>query len=117
MKVSNSNEFLPCKLTNEELLDYGDQMARVQQDINAEEDRQKSAKEELKSRMAKLESQRSELANKVARKEEYRDVEVETTINYEAETYSKIRLDTGEVLFQREITEEERQMELTKEQP
>lgn len=111
-KVKNLNRFtklLPCKLTNDELLNYGNELGSIIQDITTEEDRQVGLKQELKARLAGLESRRTGLATKVTRKEEVRDVEVEVELDFVNDMYREIRLDTGEVITERPITELERQ--------
>lgn len=111
-KLRETTELLPCRLTNEELLVYGNDLGATIQDIAAEVDRQESVKREMKSRMSKLEATRTELASKITRKEEYRDIKVEIILDFEADKYKKIRLDTGEVTFERPINDEERQESL-----
>jgi hypothetical protein len=111
-KLRETTEALPCQLTNDELLAYGNDLGATIQDIAAEEDRQASIKVEMKSRMTKLEAIRTELASKITRREEYRDVKVEVILDFGDDKYKKVRLDTGEVIFERPINDEERQESL-----
>jgi hypothetical protein len=106
------SKLLACKLTDDELLRYGGELGSVIQDIAEEEDRQASLKQELKARLAGLEAKRTELATKLVRREELRDVEVQPERNYSASRYYEVRLDTGEVIRERPLSAEERQMGL-----
>lgn len=110
--LHEGTELLPCELTNNELLERGNEMAHVEQDIAAEEKKQKSLKTELKARMDTLISQRSDLANRIANRQELRDIRVRIEIDYNAGKWMKTRLDTGQVIKSREITEDERQLNL-----
>ena len=105
-------KFLPCKLTDQELLDYGAELGSTIQDISAEEARQTSMKTELKARMTALEAKSAELSTKITRQEELRDVKVEPRLDFKAGIYREVRTDTGEVIRERPITDDERQEEL-----
>lgn len=111
-KLKTITKLLPCKLTEIELLNYGNELALTVQNIGTEEERQASLKQELKARLTALESKRSEIASKVARKEEYRDVEVEPMLDFLTEHYKEIRTDTGELVYERPINEHERQEQM-----
>jgi hypothetical protein len=102
-------KLLPCKLTHDELLQYGNDLGSVIQDMQTEEDKQTSLKTELKARLATLESQKTELATKITRKEELRDIEVESRLNFASGTYQEIRLDTDEIVSERPLLPEEQQ--------
>jgi len=111
-KLDPVKKSLSCKLSQEELLEAGSKLASTIQDIAAEEDKQQSIKSEMKAKLAELEAKRTQLAIRVQRKEEFRMVEVEREFDFEAGMYRETRSDTGEVILEREITEEERQEKL-----
>lgn len=111
-KLKIRTNLLPCKLNNTELLEYGNELGSVIQDIAAEEDRQISLKQELKARLTTLEAQRTALATKITRKEELRDVEIQPSLNFTAGVYREVRLDTSEVIKERPLTDDERQEKL-----
>lgn len=111
-RLRKFTELLPCQLTDPELLDYGNKLAMANQDIAAEEDRQTGLKQDMKSRLGKLEAERSGLSIKIARKEELREIEVESLLDFKADVYKEIRLDNAEVIKERPITEDERQEHL-----
>lgn len=107
--LQKTTKFLPCKLTNEELLRFADEIGTTTQDIATEEARQISLKQELKAKLTQLEARRTVLASMITRKEEHRDVAVEIRLDFGAEECRQIRLDTCEVVGTRAITDEERQ--------
>lgn len=102
-------KLLPCKLNDEELLKYGSELGAVIQDVTAEEDQQISLKQDMKARLTSLEAERTALATKITRQEELRNVEVQPAIDFNKGVYREIRVDTGELIFERPVTDEERQ--------
>jgi len=109
---SRSTEVLDCKLTEDEILKYGRDLASVQQDLIDEEKRQEGLKQEMKSRLATLSSKSTELTTKVNRGRELRPVQVESVRDYGTRMYTQVCLDTGEIIKERPLTAEELQREL-----
>jgi hypothetical protein len=103
---------LPVRLTDEELLKKGSDLATAVQDIATEEGRQVDIKASMKAKLAEIEARRTQLAIAVSRKEEHRDVEVDIFHDYQRAVVQDIRRDTGEVLSTRVMSEEERQIGL-----
>lgn len=103
---------LPVRLTEEELLKKGSELAATVQDIASEESRQQDIKSQLKAKLAELEARRSNLAITVSRKEEHRDVEVDIFHDYQRGVVEDVRRDTGETISRRVMNEEERQRAL-----
>lgn len=103
---------LPCRLSDEELLKKGADLATAVQDIATEEGRQADIKASMKARLAEIEARRTQLAIAVSRKEEHRDVEVDVFHDYQRGIVEDIRRDTGEVVSQRVMQESERQAAL-----
>lgn len=103
---------LPVKLTDEELLKKGGELATAVQDIATEEGRQADIKASMKARLAEIEARRTQLAIAVSRKEEHRDVEVDIFHDYQRGVVEDIRRDTGEIISRRVMHEDERQQEL-----
>ena len=95
--LSKAPKSLPCKLTDAEFITYASEMAEVTQDIHAEESRQASVKTDLKATMASLLAKQTQLSSIVFRKEDYKDIEVETILDFKAKLHKQIRTDTGEV--------------------
>lgn len=109
-KITSRN--LPVKLTPDELLRIGGELAEAVQDIDAEEDRQGDLKAGMKARLAELEARRTQLAVKIARQEEYRDVRVTIHYDHQRGIVEEIRDDLGEVITTRQMTDSERQLML-----
>jgi hypothetical protein len=103
---------LPCRLSDEELLKKGGELATAVQDIATEESRQIDLKASMKARLTEIEARRTQLAIAVNRKEEHRDVEVDVFHDYQRGVVSDIRRDTGEILSQRVMQDSERQKSL-----
>ena len=103
---------LDCALTDAELIERAGQLAKAVSDIHLEESRQESVKREMKARLGELESARDRLGSVVQRREELRDVQCEDTLNLATGRYTRVRLDTGEVIVDRPLSDAERQHEL-----
>ena len=102
-------KMLSCRLTNDEVREYGQKLAVILEDIANEVARQASFKQEMKAAVTGLESQAAALGSKIRRREELRDVEVQPELDFEAGVYRESRIDTGSVIKERPITAEERQ--------
>lgn len=102
-------KMLPCILTAEELQKYGGELAKVVEDIGTEMGRQTSFKQQMKATLSALESNAAALSSKICRQEELRDVDVQPEMNFNKGVYREIRTDTGAVISERPLTEEERQ--------
>jgi len=111
--LKNISRLLSVKLTDRELRESGDELAATVQEIDAEEDRQKNIKDQLKTRLSELTSKQSRLALRISRREEFREVQVAIEMHISGQV-SETRLDTGEVLILREAYEEEKQLPLSK---
>lgn len=103
---------LPCRLTDEELLKKGGDLATAVQDIATEEGRQADIKASMKAKLAEIEARRTQLAIAVSRKEEHRDVEVDIWHDYQRAVVQEIRRDTGEIMSTRVMSDSERQQAL-----
>lgn len=103
---------LPVKLREDELLERGHSLASVIQDITSEEARQVDVKAQMKARLSELEARRSQLAIVVSRREEQRDVTCDVFHDYDRVVVETVRRDTGEVVYSRAMTEDERQLPL-----
>lgn len=109
--LSKTTALLDCNLTKDERLEFADKLAKVNQDIIAEEARQVSIKQEIKAKLTELQARRELLAVIVQRKSETREIEVEAVLDYEKEECRWTRIDTGEVINRRPMNDDERQME------
>lgn len=100
---------LPCKLTNEELRKYGEELANTIDEVSNEEARQESVKKEMKSTLTGLQSKLTILSSKIRRGEEYRDVQVQPEMDFKQGVYREVRTDTGAIITERPLTDDERQ--------
>lgn len=110
--LSRHTEQLTCQLTHDEHRQRGVELADCLGKIGKEQSRQDSIKASMKSDMAALEAKRDRLSYEVQRGEELRDVEVEETADFKLGKVFRIRTDTGEVMGERKLLEEERQTSL-----
>jgi len=108
-KQDKFKKLLSVSLTEKELLDCGDRMSALLEDLGNEKRDQTNVKAEMKARATQMEAEIAGLATKIQRKAELRNVECESQIDFDKELYQEIRLDTGKVFFERAINEEERQ--------
>jgi hypothetical protein len=90
----------------------GEKLARACEDIGAQEKRSADVKAELKAREAEIQAEVTRLTAVVRRQEEYRDVAVNVMHDYARGRVYEVRLDTGEEIGTREMTNEERQLGL-----
>jgi hypothetical protein len=103
---------LPVPLTQAELLDFGQRLAKQDSEIRGHEAHADAVKKDLKSKEQALDSERSRLSNIVRNKAEVRDVRVSIWRDYQARELREVREDTGEVVFTRPLRGDEFQTEL-----
>ena len=110
--LKNTTETLPCKLTDEELRQKGDDLASITQELDAEEGRQKDIKDQLKAKLSGLQSKQREISLTITRREEFREVKVLTQLLVNDQMVQKIRQDTGEIIEARPARDLEMQSTL-----
>lgn len=103
---------LAVALTDHELLERGDQLARAHQAVLDAKAEQKAAAERAKDTLNELEGAVRRLARVVREKTEPRDVECRIVHDYAAHSVQVVRTDTGEVVASRAMSEHERQIGL-----
>lgn len=110
---------LPVKLTEPEIAQRAKFMARTALDAAKQEIEIETAKERaknqlkaMKDQLVSLRERLRELAREVRRGEAVQPVEVEARIAPDNSKVEIIRLDTGEVVSEIALTEQDRQMEL-----
>lgn len=101
-------ELLQVRLSDAELLDWGQRLAQVEVDLREHQLRAKAVRKELKEEEAKLKAIRSSLAGVVRSKEEARPVEIQSYLSARGQV-EDIRTDTGEVVRTRPAREGELQ--------
>lgn len=108
-------ETLPCKLTDDERLARADDLANAVQVVEQVRQEKKSLVRQVDARLNAAESKREELADVVASGREYREVIVHQVFDYDKGVVTETRIDTGEVIASRDLTDEERQASLLEE--
>lgn len=108
--VERYQQLLACDLTPDEIASYADQAARAaelrDQKERAREDANKAAKAEIE----RLDTDLGEFLKKVRTRKETREVTCERRFIFEENVVRIVRLDTGEVVSERAMTYDERQV-------
>lgn len=100
---------LPCELTNDEKMIYGQTNAREVELAMRVEDEKKEAMAVFKSRIEGHHNEVKRLSHIVSSGIEYRKVECEKTLNFATGKTTITRLDTKETVQVRDMTPEEQQ--------
>lgn len=103
---------LKCKLTKDELLQAGTDLARNLDCQREVEEEKKAFVDGCKAKLAGLEADATQLQAKVRDKAEYRRVDCVEIHNRKEKTVVKKRLDTKEELEKRDMNFDERQMKM-----
>jgi hypothetical protein len=111
-KVVKISEELSCELNDVEWNNRARELAEAHKEVARQEERKKTVSSGLANDVKIAKAKESKLADVVATREEQREVTVEVKYDYELGTVSKTRTDTGEVISDREMTDDERQVEL-----
>ena len=99
-------------MTDAELRARGDQLADLQEKVERAEEEKAAKSKEYSGHIAKFNGEASCIAKEVREKCAWRYVEVETKFDFDAGTADTSRVDTGEVVTSRPLTQEERQQNL-----
>lgn len=102
-------ERLRCKLTDTEIRERGEQLAKQRKEIAEVEAAKKSAAENFKSQLIALIMAADDVTEEINTKSEVRDVEVTEEKNFTTKQAYTIRLDTGETVRTRPLTAQEMQ--------
>lgn len=103
---------LACKLTEEELRDRGQKLAATRLEIDRLTVEVKVVASEFKDQLKGLGQESRRLAKAVKAGSEDRDVKCEQVLDFVDGTYSVQRLDTGECMDTRPLTDGERQLQI-----
>ena len=117
--MSNETFFqqLPVPLTEEELKQRGKDLAKTHQDIGEIERHKKEINDDFKAKISALEASTSSLSRAISNGYEYREVECEWAFFWEKGEKHMVRLDTGETVEIRKISDFERQDRLHLDEP
>lgn len=108
-KVGGGTDRLPVRLTEEDLLDFGLKLARIQAERAEHDKNVESAKRAFKAKEAELEAKREFLSTAIANGEVNKEVPVEHWADWSTNRAWTVRLDTGERYGERALSAEERQ--------
>lgn len=110
-KIEKYNANLKCDLTPKEVADRADRAANLLADRDSKEEEMKAHQKHAKGVIETIDAEVRSLSGEVRSRSTYRQVECERRYDWDAGTYREVRLDTGEVLFERPLNANERQME------
>lgn len=105
-------DVLPMQLTPEERMQCADALANALQRTESAKEKKRRINKDLDREIAEVQQEAIELRNAVASGKEYREVIMHRVFDYSKATVTDSRTDTGEVLFTRAMTDEERQSKL-----
>lgn len=105
--TTNEDKTLRVPLTDKELLEAGQKVADALQSLAGLEGEMQSFKEQMNGKVAEAEGKVQRYSALVRQKYEYRDVNCEVVKNYAKKLYTVTRLDTGEVVESRNMTNDE----------
>lgn len=111
-KIVKITEELSCELNEVEWTNRARELADAHKEVAQQEQRKKDVMKELGHDVSIAKAKESKLADIVATRREQREVTVQVKYDYELGTVVKTRTDTGEVISEREMTDNERQAEL-----
>lgn len=112
MKIKTFVRTLPHTLTHEERFQAALDLAETINAISNKKSEQDFERQQMKATMTDLEGQREGLASVVASGIRYKETTCETHLDFENGVYYEVRLDTGELLVSRPLSDDERQREL-----
>ncbi len=111
-KVENFKRDLKVSLKPEEVAERADRAAKLLEDRDHEESEFKAHGTHVRGRIAQMESEMRHLSGEVRTKCTYREVECERRFVYDTAVVQEVRLDTGEVISERPMTDREKQRDL-----
>lgn len=111
-KVEPFETVLRCKLSDEELIARGSEMAEASAEIATLEDQLASIKKEYQAKIDSRQARVNELSGTIRAKSESRMVKCERTFFFDSGLVTEVRSDTKETINTREMRDDERQMEM-----
>ncbi len=105
-------EYLKCLLTEKEKTELSARIAKAISDKASIEARLKEVTASLKAEIAKCDAEIADAALQINTGSQYKNVDCQIERNYRLGTVTITRLDTGEIIRERPMTAEERQMTL-----
>lgn len=112
MKVEPYTSHLKVILTKEEIADRADQAAGLLEDRDNKEREQKDHAKAEKAVIDSIETELRRVSGEVRTKATWRDVQCERRYAYDKGKVQEWRLDTGEMMSERDMNETEKQRDL-----
>lgn len=106
---------LPCELTSAERDVRFQELRAKRSELDEEVDTFKDAKDDHKATVKKLNDRIEELETVIDSREEYRVVDCTALLDFDTRRYIVTRNDTGETVEDRDLRDDENQMELIEE--
>lgn len=103
---------LRTQLTADELAEAAETLAHATQELEKLEDEKKSFGSSIKARIDEASAKQRGMAAIVASKHDWREVRCSSRRDFDAQTLTVVRLDTGEVVESRRLRESELQTAL-----
>lgn len=110
--MSRQTEMLYCDLSAREVLERGQEAARIQATIDEVEATLMIEKEFARGQLKTLLSDQRLALQEIRSAKTRRAIEVVENLNHETSTMEVVRLDTSEVIRSRPLTEDEKQVRL-----
>jgi len=101
---------LPVVLTNEELVDLGQELAEREEHLRESQQEKKDTAKAIDGQIKSHEAEILRLSRIIRARQENRDVGCEIRKDYKDGLVETVRTDTGEIVASREMTVEERQV-------
>ena len=112
VKIEQYMTNLKVILTREEIADRADRAAGLLQDRDTKEQEQKARAKAEKADIDAIEAELRRVSNEVRTKATYQDVQCERRYVYDKSKVQEWRLDTGEMISERDMNETEKQRDL-----
>ncbi len=101
---------LPCSLTEAELAERGQALAKLVPEIEEKEEEKKASAKVFKDQIDAMTEKSLKLSNAISTRSEERPVECHKQYDLRKATWKIVRLDTGEMVESGKMTDEERTM-------
>ncbi len=111
-KTTKEKRSLRCQLTQPELLAAGEKLADLLDNLHCTVSERENVTKQYKAKEAELEAQIETQQLLVRNKSEIRTIDCVNVLDYTAVKCIVTRLDTGEVIVDRKLTEDEKQSTL-----
>ena len=111
-KTTKEKRFLKCQLTQDEILQAGEDLATELDNLSQLKAEIESVKKSLKAKEVELEARIHAKHTLVRNKYEHRNVDCDNILDYETMECYVVRLDTEEEVLRRAMSEDEKQTTL-----